>query len=457
MKKIVSILLTLALAASLTLVAVAPVAAQTTRNVPSEYATIQAAIDAADPGDTIIVAAGTYDEQVIIDKNLTLQGVGDTTIIQPPAVELTATSNIPWIGGTSKTMAAIVSVETVGGTVNIKNLKIDGSLITSKSTLWVGGLVYLETSGIVEGVTVIGNPDMPDRTAGIFGAAITNPASLEVTGCTVQVYTRAGIYALGGELTADYHHNEINGPGQILGGVPNGMYFLEGAIGSATYNTITDLGYTGETYRSAGIGTYPGSASGLIFRYNEISFVQNAFALRVSGTTVEYNTIYDCHTGVRIGDDATNSIIQYNDIHDNDFAIRCDPDMGDGNVAHYNNFVNHPGLEETIDGATYVGAVCNLHPTYILDATNNWWGYESGPYHPTTNPSGEGDAVSDNVLYDPWITGLAYTGEPQPTPRSSWRQHSAIRWMEHLVRRWSSTLATPSLAVPLPMQAALSH
>ena len=38
-----------------------------------------------------------------------------------------------------------------------------------------------------------------------------------------------------------------------------------------------------------------------------------------------------------------------------------------------------------------------------IDATNNWWGNISGPYNLTTNASGIGNAVSDNVLFDPWI------------------------------------------------------
>ena len=46
------------------------------RNVPGEYPTIQAAVDAANPGDDIIVQKGTYKENVVIDKNINLIGIG---------------------------------------------------------------------------------------------------------------------------------------------------------------------------------------------------------------------------------------------------------------------------------------------------------------------------------------------------------------------------------------------
>ena len=49
---------------------------------PCDYTTIQAAINAATAGDTITVAAGTYIEDVVVNKAITLQGAGmETTTI----------------------------------------------------------------------------------------------------------------------------------------------------------------------------------------------------------------------------------------------------------------------------------------------------------------------------------------------------------------------------------------
>ncbi|MCU0640061.1 MAG: T9SS type A sorting domain-containing protein [Candidatus Krumholzibacteria bacterium] len=36
------------------------------------------------------------------------------------------------------------------------------------------------------------------------------------------------------------------------------------------------------------------------------------------------------------------------------------------------------------------------------DATANWWGHSSGPYHATLNPEGLGDDVSDYILFEPF-------------------------------------------------------
>jgi len=41
--------------------------------VPDDYATIQAAVDAASTGDTIIVKDGTYSENVDVNKSLTIK------------------------------------------------------------------------------------------------------------------------------------------------------------------------------------------------------------------------------------------------------------------------------------------------------------------------------------------------------------------------------------------------
>src|SRR5262249_17079322 len=57
------------------------------------YTSIQAAVNAAHPGDTLRVAPGTYAEQVVINKDLQLVGTGPTraptAVIIAPSTALT--------------------------------------------------------------------------------------------------------------------------------------------------------------------------------------------------------------------------------------------------------------------------------------------------------------------------------------------------------------------------------
>jgi len=58
-----------------------PVASPSVLSVPTDYATIQGALDAAGPGDTVAVAAGVYTEHLLLPSYVKLLGAGASTTI----------------------------------------------------------------------------------------------------------------------------------------------------------------------------------------------------------------------------------------------------------------------------------------------------------------------------------------------------------------------------------------
>jgi len=125
-----------------------------------------------------------------------------------------------------------------------------------------------------------------------------------------------------------------------------------------------------------------------------------------SGNQLENNATY----GVLVygyGTGATvNSVnVEGNDILNNNTGIRV-TEAASGTSTNIN--VNCNNIYSNTTGAQNTAAA-------QLNAENNWWGSASGPFHPTLNPGGTGNAVSDNVDFTPWSAtpgGITLTANP---------------------------------------------
>ncbi len=75
-------------------------------------------------------------------------------------------------------------------------------------------------------------------------------------------------------------------------------------------------------------------------------------------------------------------------------------------------YITHPEVHQSdIFGNAGYG-IRNSSADNPVDATYNWWGHASGPYHPTLNPGGSGDSVSNYVNFDPWLTEPGVNEQP---------------------------------------------
>ena len=112
-------------------------------------------------------------------------------------------------------------------------------------------------------------------------------------------------------------------------------------------------------------------------------------------TIGEDNTISDNDdAGIYLSEDVTGVSITGNTITGNGLVTDRTGIVtysSEGNEAHNN----------TISGNGSVG-VSNEDADNDFDATENWWGFASGPLHEELNPDGEGNNVSDNVLFRPF-------------------------------------------------------
>lgn len=150
-------------------------------------------------------------------------------------------------------------------------------------------------------------------------------------------------------------------------------------------------------YATKGLHIY---FTGLVNQNNASSVVESTFMKNISGislTTLDNGDIFSNISG---------STFTQNSVH-----IQGNPSNA-GKTGHlcidvHNNDLfgdlNQNGIENNnLNGHSAVIPGCGLNEAF--DATDNYWGHGSGPYHPSLNPEGLGSRVSDRVLFDPWHT-----------------------------------------------------
>ena len=209
-----------------------------------------------------------------------------------------------------------------------------------------------------------------------------------------EIYTNFfGVFIAGVEGEIDWGMFQGNSKENVVSG--NGIY--------DSYYGVYLEGWGGEV-----------GAAGEFFGEPVVALLDGAGC--VTTTDITDNTIaYNGH-GVYVND-ANGTRILRNDILNNTMSEDSGIHIGwysCGTEVHFNN------IEGNSPPGSWSYGVYNSGINPLLDATFNWWGDESGPYDPDDNgdcdvppctddpeteknPDGEGDNVSSNVDYCPWL------------------------------------------------------
>src|ERR1035438_4905251 len=215
---------------------------------PAQYTTIQAAIAAAAPNDTVYVCntGVPFNEQVTVSKSIKL--VGQTgAMIQPSPLVANTTS---LTSGNAIAAAIFVTAGTTG--VTISDLIIDGSQNQIASCLPNPIGVYFQNASGTVAYTAVRNFKLGSGLEGcqagigIFAQADGAGGISNVTAGfnSVHDFQKTGIVGneLGTTLTAT--SNVVTGFGPTPNIAQNGIQIGFGATGTITGNTVSNVAYS---------------------------------------------------------------------------------------------------------------------------------------------------------------------------------------------------------------------
>lgn len=383
--------------------------------------TITYALGQASNGDTIQIAAGTYTEQITINKQVTLLGASrDSTIIKAPA-SLVQNPVITPGAGDQKT--AIVYVTGASTVATLRNLQVSGPGSTNCGSIGYGVFVGGNATLTLDTTRIKAIRDEPlSGCQNGRGVTFGQWASSEVGSGSVlnSIFedfqkTAIGVYNAGSVVTI--RNNTITGMDDAPNG-QNGIDVYQGSSAVIEGNTVSHLTCAAapcippNTDRSTGIGLDDVDA-GTIVRGNHVNGADidfNAYnisaTIPVSNNTFENgryvnvmaaeaslelkgNTLSGSLTGLQVWEGSNVSLNGGNIISGAaDYGIWVEDSVATVQGSQNQFYGNGEGAHNDGTQAT-------------MSLTCNWWGAVTGPAD-SNNPLGTGNAINGTVTYTNW-------------------------------------------------------
>jgi parallel beta-helix repeat protein len=323
------------------------------------YTSIQAAVNAAKSGDVIRVCAGTYHEQVVIGKSLSLEADNGVIVIPSDVVANAAGLS------SAEPIATIVLVKNAEN-VSLQGFIVDGSAngLTACGPTLIG-ILYQDASGSIAHNAVRNVRLANDLTGCQSGLAIdvesssSGQSSVTIADNSVDGYQKNGITADEPGTEVFVTNNAVTGLGPTTGAAQNGIQIGFGAQGRVTNNVVADNIYS--PCESA--TNCPSNATGILIYQSD-------------GVRVERNTVGSNQVGIFVA--ANNGNIAGNTVF-HSVALDGIALVGNGNSVSSNDIstsddaaVYIQGNQNTVFDNEFTGAAFGILKISGSSGTNHY-------------------------------------------------------------------------------------
>ena len=259
------------------------------------------------------------------------------------------------------------------------------SLIGNQTTMLLSDTVDSDfiISIIAENVTIDGFHLIGTLTTLMTGIDIKSE-NVTILNSSLENFIEAGI-SISNSNNISIQNNQLfnGGWGILIDSSPNitiinnHFYYLDRGITSRNNREIAII-RNQFYYNKIGIRF---SGSNNLVNISTNIFVQNTCGIRFTTLPPQSNK------------NTTDIHIKNNTLFSNDYGVQVIGNVSDLQI-HDNNIY---------DSIIY-GVDASNNGIFHVNATMNNWGNFTGPYHPTMNPNGTGDSITENVIFSPWIT-----------------------------------------------------